>query len=159
MLLWGLAVALRVHARVSPAMRALMAEKDFVAQVMVKDGSRGRWYRFAAGRLVSRAGVLANPDVTLRFKSAELGLRLLLHLGSGMFHWAYPLLRPFLEPMGVVNAAKNFAFEVLGPDEFSLRFTTILNTLLTSRWRQGTPVAGGEPATPTTPTAARCSST
>jgi trimethylamine-N-oxide reductase (cytochrome c) len=55
-----------------------------------------------------------------------------------------PLPRPFLEPMGVVNAAKNFAFEVLGPDEFSLRFTTILNTLLTSRWRQGTPVAGGE---------------
>jgi molybdopterin guanine dinucleotide-containing S/N-oxide reductase-like protein len=144
LLLWGLAVALRVHARTSPAMRALMAEKDFVAQIMVKDGSRGRWYCFAAGRLVSRAGVLANPDVTLRFKSAELGLRLLLHLGSGMFHWAYPLLRPFLEPMGVVNAAKNFAFEVLGPDEFSLRFTTILNTLLTSRWRQGTPVAGGE---------------
>jgi molybdopterin guanine dinucleotide-containing S/N-oxide reductase-like protein len=143
-LLWCLFVALRVHASRSPLMRALMAEKDFTAQIMVKDGTRGRWYRFTAGRMVSQAGVHPNPEVVIRFKTAALGVRLLVHLASGMFHFAYPLLRPFLEPMGVVNAAKNFAFEVLGPDEFSLRFTTILNTLLTSRWQQGTPAAGGE---------------
>ncbi|MFO1466403.1 MAG: molybdopterin-dependent oxidoreductase [Steroidobacteraceae bacterium] len=143
-LLWSLAVVMRVYARFSPRMRARMTGKDFVAQIRIKDGSRGRWYRFAGGRLESRAGLHASPDVIIRFKSAAIGARVLVHLGSGMFHWAYPLLRPFLDPMEVVNAAKNYAFEVLGPDELWLRFTTILNTLLTSTWRAGTPAGNGE---------------
>jgi trimethylamine-N-oxide reductase (cytochrome c) len=143
-LLWGLAVALRWYARSSPELRSLLGGKEFVAQIMVKDGSRGRWYRFGGERLESHAGIHPSPQVMIRFKSASLGLRVLLNLGSGMFHWTYPLLRPFLESMEVVSAAKNFAFEVLGPDEYTLRFTRILNALLTSQWQQGTPAGNGE---------------
>ncbi len=143
-ILWCLAIALRIYAWRSSKMRALMAEKDFVAQIMVKDGSRSRWYRFAGGRFVSGAGVLETPDVLIRFKSASLAARVLVHLISGMFHFAYPFLKPFLEPMEVINAAKNFAFELLGPDDLTLHFTDLLNTLLTYHWKLGTPVADGE---------------
>ncbi|MCC7038938.1 MAG: molybdopterin-dependent oxidoreductase [Burkholderiales bacterium] len=139
-----LSIALNVHAARSPVLRELMAKKDFVAQIRVKDGSVGRWYRFAAGKMTSAAGIAAAPDVVIQFKSASLGSRVLIHLGSGMFHFAYPLLKPFLEPMEVVSAAKNFAFEVKGDDEFTLHFTDILNTLLTHYWKQGLQVAGGE---------------
>ena len=144
LLLQAFAIALRLHARGSPQLRALLAQRDFTAQIGIKDASRGRWFRFRGGRIESGAGLLAEADVTLRFKTAALGSRLLLQLGAGMFHWSWPVLRRFIEPMAVVSAAKNFAFEVLGPDELTLQFTTILNTLLTAHGRQGTPVAGGE---------------
>lgn len=143
-ILWSLSIALKVCAWRSPKLRALMSEKDFIAQIKVKDGSAGRWYRFVGGKLTSRSGIIENPDVMIRFKTAPLGVRVLIHLGSGMFHFAYPFLKPFLDPMLVINAAKNFAFEVQGEDEFTLHFTDMLNLMLTGHWRQGTPVAGGE---------------
>jgi trimethylamine-N-oxide reductase (cytochrome c) len=142
--LWGIAIALRIYAWQSPKLRALMAEKDFVAQIRVKDGSRGRWYRFTGGKLESRSGILENPDVLIRFKTAPLGARMLLHMGSGMFHFAYPFAKLFLDPMEVINAQKNFAFEVQGSEDLALHFTNIFNLMLTDHWRQGTPMPDGE---------------
>ena len=110
LILWFLPWVIRLHARRSAKMRALMGARDFTAQITVKDGSRGRWFRFEAGRLTSGAGVRSDAELTLRFKTAALGARILVHLSSGMFHFAWPLLRPFLDPMEVINAAKNFAF-------------------------------------------------
>jgi molybdopterin guanine dinucleotide-containing S/N-oxide reductase-like protein len=143
-MLWGIAIALKIYAWRSPKLRALMAERDFVIQMQVKDGSRGRWFRFKGGNLQSRSGILENHDVLIRFKTASLGVRVLVHLGSGMFHFAYPLLKPFLDPMEVVSAAKNFAFEVLGNEDCSLQFTNIFNFVLTNHWRQGIPASDGE---------------
>jgi len=85
LLLWALSIALRVYHRRSPPLRALMRERDFVGQIRLKDGSRGRWYRFRNGLLTSGRGVVSEPDVLIQFKSAGLGVRLLLQLGSGMF--------------------------------------------------------------------------
>ncbi|MBU6445276.1 MAG: molybdopterin-dependent oxidoreductase [Alphaproteobacteria bacterium] len=144
LILWCLPAALRIHAWRSENIRALMAARDFTAQIVVKDGSRGRWFRFAGGRLTSGAGVNNDAEVTVRFKTAALGARILIHLTSGMFHFAWPLLKPFLEPMEVISAAKNFAFEVLGPDELSVHFTDIMNAMLTHGWQQGMPMPGGE---------------
>ena len=144
LILWCLPWAFRLYAWRSTKIRALMAARDFTAQVIVKDGSRGRWFRFAAGRLISGAGGCADAEVTLRFKTAALGARILIHLTSGMFQFAWPVLKRFLDPMEVISAAKNFAFEVLGPDELTVQFTDILNAMLTHGWRQGAPAGNGE---------------
>ncbi len=143
-LLWSLVQALRLYAPRSPDLNALMREKDFVALIRVKDGSQGRWYRFKSGRLTSGTKPPERWDVLIQFKTAELGARVLMQMGAGMYHFAYPLLKPFLDPMEIVSAAKNFAFEVQGEDDYTLHFTTLLNTMLTHHWKQGTPVAGGE---------------
>ncbi len=143
-LLWALPPALKFYARRSPKLKALMAEKDFVAQIKIKDGSAGRWYRFNGGELESESGIYAEADVIIQFKSSQVGQRVLISLCSGMFHFAYPLLRPFIEPMTVINAAKNFAFEVKGEDDLTLHFTDMLNALITVNWKQGTRVDSGE---------------
>ncbi len=143
LILWALSVALRWYRRRSPRLRTLMGQRTLLVQIRVKDGSRGRWYRIEHGRLHSRSGIAANPDVVIQFKSAALGSRVLIQLASGMFHFAYPLLRRFLEPMTVINAAKNFAFEVKGDDAPTLHFFDILDALLTYHWRGGTRLADG----------------
>ncbi len=121
-----------------------MAQKNFVAQIRVKDGSRGRWYRFANGKLKSGSGIHPQADVVIQFKSAGLGWRILMNMSSGMFGSVYVILRPFLDPLLLTNAAKNFAFELTGPDELSVHFTNMLNTLLTMHWKQGTRLNNGE---------------
>jgi hypothetical protein len=130
-ILWTLTPTLKFYAGRSPKLRDLIAKKNFIAQIQLKDGSRGRWYRFDQGRLTTGYRIHENPDVIVRFKSASIGTKVLVNLGSGMFHFAYPLLRPFLDRMDVINQAKNFAFEIVGDDELTLHFTDMLNTLLT----------------------------
>ena len=143
LLLWALCGALHLYGRRSAPLRALMLERDFLAQIRLKDGSRGRWYRFRNGLLTSGRGVVSEPDVLIQFKSAGLGVRLLLQLGSGMFHFAYPVLRHFIEPMALVNAAKNFAFEVKGDDVVATHFIDMLNVMLTHHWLSGTAMPDG----------------
>jgi len=142
--LWSLSPALSFYARRSSKLLALISEKDFVAQIRVKDGSKGRWYRFHGGMITSRSGIYDQPDVLIQFKTANIGLKVLVNMCSGMFHFAYPVLRYFVDPLSVINAAKNFAFEVKGEDDLTLHFTDILNALLTVHWKQGTPVDNGE---------------
>ncbi|MCP4232394.1 MAG: molybdopterin-dependent oxidoreductase, partial [Aestuariibacter sp.] len=144
LLLRALPPALKFYALRSPKLEALMAAKDFVAQIKIKDGSAGRWYRFSGGKIESESGIYAEADVIIQFKTPQIGQRVLIYLCSGMFHFAYPLLRPFIEPMAVINAAKNFAFEVKGEDDLTLHFTDMLNALITVNWKQGTKIDGGE---------------
>ena len=67
-ILWCLPIMMKVYAWRSPKMRELLAEKDFVALIKIKDGSRSRWFRFVGGRIESGSGEIDNPDVLLRFK-------------------------------------------------------------------------------------------
>jgi len=143
LLLWALNVALRFYEKRSPPLRTLMRERDLLAQIRLKDGSRGRWYRFSNGVLTSARGVVSEPDVLIQFKSAGLGVRLLVQLGSGMFHFAYPVLKYFIEPMALINAAKNFAFEVKGDDVLATHFIDVLNVMLTHHWQCGTAMRDG----------------
>lgn len=135
---------IRFYAGRSPKMRAMIGEKDFIAQLQVKNGSRGRWFCFKGGKLTSGTNLRDDPEVVVTFKTARLGVQILIHMTAGMFHFAYPVLRPFLNPLTVINEAKNFKFEVHGDDEYTLHFTDILNTMITHHWAQGTPVANGE---------------
>ena len=143
-ILWCLFPALGIYAKRSPKLQTLIQAKNYVAQIKVKDDSRGRWYKFTDGKLTSKAEIHSQPDVIIQFKTAGLGLKVLLNMCSGMFHFAYPILRPFIDPLSVINAAKNFAFEIKGEDELTLHFTDMLNSLLTHHWQQGTPVDQGE---------------
>lgn len=142
--IWLMTPALKFYRWRSVKLRNMMAQRDFTAQIQIKDGSRGRWYRFEAGKLTSRSGLADNPEVVVVFKTPKLGVQVLMQLCSGMFHFAYPLLRPFLDPLTVVNAAKNFGFEVKGQDEYSLHFTDMMNVMLTHHWKQGVDAGLGE---------------
>ncbi|MCP5001729.1 MAG: molybdopterin-dependent oxidoreductase [Hyphomicrobiales bacterium] len=135
--LWCLYPALKLYSLRSDRVRALVAEKNFVVQIQVKDCSRGRWYQFENGRVTSGRMLRGDVDVGVRFKTARLGTKILVNMCSGMFHLAHPILRPFLDPLAVVNAVKNFAMEVDGEDELTLHFTDLMNAMLTHHWDQG----------------------
>jgi len=143
-ILWCLHPALVFYSRRSPRLRQLFVEKNFIAQIQLKDGSRSRWYRIQDGKLTSRSGLHEAPDVAVKFKTSRLGVQVLVNMCAGMLHSAYFVLRPFLDPLAVINALKNFNMEVAGDDEFTLHFTDMMNAMLVHHWRQGTPVAGGE---------------
>ena len=55
------------------------------------------------------------------------------------FHAVHAVLAPLLRPMGVVNVARNFAFEVKGEDRLVVQFTDIVGAILTFQWKPGFP--------------------
>src|SRR5689334_12202962 len=76
-ILWGLAQSLKLAARRHPAFRARLREKNLVAQIKARDEETGRWYALRDGKVTSRAGLHAKPDITLAFKTAAHGVSLL----------------------------------------------------------------------------------
>ena len=127
-LLIGLAVLMRHAARKYPAFRARLAEKNFVAQIKLMDGSRGRSFVFQDGRLRSKRGIHPAPDVTIAFKSAELAAR---------------LLTPPIDYQRQINAQKNFSLTLDGPEEVALWFTETILMAQSAGWRYGTDQGDG----------------
>ena len=56
-LLQGVSWALNFSAIRYPSLKQRLREKEFVAQVKVKDNSVGRHYMFGQGRVAARAGI------------------------------------------------------------------------------------------------------
>src|SRR5258708_38743708 len=77
-ILWGMAQLLKYAAWRYPAFRARLKECNLVGQLKARDEEIGRWYAIRDGRISSGAGLRADADVTLGFKTAALGPRLLL---------------------------------------------------------------------------------
>ncbi len=127
--LWGVAQTLRVMARVFPALRAKMAEKDAVVQIRTKDLTVGRWYEFRGGRLKSRSGMREDADVTLLFKDAETGLK---------------LLTPPMRHLDFINAIKMFKIDIVGDDEVTRWFTEVTSAMMSAHWKFGTEMPNGE---------------
>ena len=90
-LLWGIATALRYTAARHLVFKSRLGEKDLLAQIRTRDGSVGRWYQFKGGRLKSRSGIHPAAEISLTFRTAETGAR---------------LLTPPLDHQQFVNAAK-----------------------------------------------------
>ncbi len=128
-ILLGVSTALNVTARQYPAFRERLREKTFIAQVKAKGTSIGRHFMFGDGRVRSKAGVHKNPDICISFKTAALGAK---------------LLTPPFRHLDFINAMKNFNIEMTGPDDLTLFFTDTVSLMRTIRWKQGTPVEGGE---------------
>ncbi|MDP7523740.1 MAG: molybdopterin-dependent oxidoreductase [Arenicellales bacterium] len=129
MLLWGVAIALRYTSARHPSFKERLSEKELIAQIKTRDGTTGRWYQFRNGRLKSRAGVHREAEISLTFKSAEVGEK---------------LLTPPLDHQQFVNAAKAFTVVIEGPEELSLWFMETLRMIQTVGWRYGMPGVDGE---------------
>jgi trimethylamine-N-oxide reductase (cytochrome c) len=127
-LLFGISLLLRYCAWRYPAFRARLAEKAFTAQIRTKDGKAGRSYSFAGGKVRSRRGIAPNPDVTLTFKTAAIGAR---------------LLTPPIDPLEQINAQKDFLLGLEGPDELTSWFTQTVMMTQSAGWKFGTDLGGG----------------
>ena len=92
-ILTGLYVLMRYCAWRNGAYRSQLAERDFVAQIRVRDADIGRWFSFANGTVRSRAGIHAHADITISYETAAQAVKLLF----SQFNWQKQL-----------EAAKNF---------------------------------------------------
>jgi trimethylamine-N-oxide reductase (cytochrome c) len=113
-MLLGLAVLLRLRRAVDPALRREAAGKHFTAQIMTRDRSTGRYFRFEGGRLRSGAGIAPQAEVRIVFHDAPTAL------------WLMSAPRNRLRQ---INAMKNFQVELEGPDALALWFVGLLNRL------------------------------
>ncbi len=118
---------LRVSAWRHPEFRARLKQKNFTAEIKLRDNSQGRFFRFENGNVRSKAGVWPS-DVSMAFQSAELAAR---------------LLKPNRKQLDFLHAAKNFQLEVQGPDELAVWFSETLNMLLTVGAGYGVDMGGG----------------
>jgi molybdopterin guanine dinucleotide-containing S/N-oxide reductase-like protein len=127
-LLYGLGVAMRIMAWRYPEYRKRLGERNVVAQIRVKAGP-GRYFIIEDGKVSSHAGIHPNPDVVVGFKSAGLAVHTLTHPN---------------DQLGRINAAKQFAMTLDGPEDKALWFMFRLEDLMQIRWRFGTDCGNGE---------------
>jgi len=121
-ILFGLEKAINRTAKKYPAFKERLAEKNFTAQIKIIDDSVGRYFTFDKGKVLSRRGIHANPDICLMFKDAELAVKLLM---------------PPRDHLAMINAMKNFQIGIQGPDELTMWFMETLNQILTSGMEYG----------------------
>lgn len=127
--LYGVAQTMRLAANLFPVFRAKMAEKDAVVQIRTRDETVARWFAFKGGKLTSRAGLHKAPDVTLLFKDAETGFR---------------LLTPPMKHIDFINAIKTFKIDIIGDDELTRWFTELSSVMMSAHWSFGTRMPNGE---------------
>jgi len=116
-LLFGLYKVIGITAKLHPDFAARLKQKDLTAQIKLRDNSQGRYFIFKGGKVTSRSGIHAKPDVTMSFQSAIL---------------AAQLLRPKRRQLEFLHAAKNFQLEVEGPDDLAIFFAETLSMILTA---------------------------
>src|SRR5207247_7651243 len=127
-ILWGMAQLLRYAAWRYPVFRARLKERNLVAQLKARDEEIGRWYAIRDGKVRSGAGLRADADVTLAFKTAALGADLLM---------------PPINWLDQINAQKDFKLTVDGPEDLTNWFAQTVMATLTAGWRFGTQLADG----------------
>jgi molybdopterin guanine dinucleotide-containing S/N-oxide reductase-like protein len=124
----ALAVAMKTWRRLYPAFAERLQERNLVAQIMARDEEVGRWFQIADGRVRSRAGRHAKPDITLSFKDAALGAK---------------LLTPPINWLEQINAQKDFKLGVDGSEDLTNWFAQTLMMVQSVRWKIGTKLADG----------------
>jgi len=70
-ILFGLGKAINRTAQKYPAFKERLEEKNFTAQIKIVDDSVGRYFTFDNGKIFSRRGIHASPDICLMFKDAK----------------------------------------------------------------------------------------
>ena len=127
-ILWGLSWMFRVSGWRYPAFRARLRERNLVVQIRSEDGKSGRYSIFEDGRVRSGAGLHDAPVVTLVFKTAKIGARLLM---------------PPIDQLEQIDALKNFLVRLEGPDDEALWFAQTVMSALSAGWRFGRKMKDG----------------
>jgi molybdopterin guanine dinucleotide-containing S/N-oxide reductase-like protein len=120
--------ALLITARRSQSFRTRIGGARLTVQIKLKDKSRGRFFRFEAGRIRSSRGVLPSADVTMTFANARLALDILV---------------PPRDQLRMVSAEKNFELSLDGSDEDTVWWMETLSMMLNSGMSYGTRLSGG----------------
>jgi hypothetical protein len=68
-----------------PALKSKAMEKDFSIIIKTEDGARGRYFSFTGGELTSRGNDLAGADITLAWKDADTGFRVMIAQSNKAF--------------------------------------------------------------------------
>src|SRR5262249_9616723 len=127
-ILFGLAQVLKYKARKYPTFHARLRERDLIAQIKARDEEIGRWYAISGGKITSGQGLHPKANVTLAFKTAEIGAS---------------LLTPPINWLDQINAQKEFKLTVEGPEDLTNWFAQTIMISQTVGWQFGTPLAGG----------------
>jgi molybdopterin guanine dinucleotide-containing S/N-oxide reductase-like protein len=127
-ILFGLEILIRFTALRHKSFKNRLKEKDFIAQIKVKDDSQGRYFIFKRGRIRSKKGIHPNPDICMTFTSAELGVR---------------LLKLPRNQLAMIDAMKNFQLGLEGPDELTMWFSETINLTLSAGTKYGTDMGRG----------------
>ena len=105
-----------------------LKEKNLTVQIKLKDNSRGRYFTFRDGRITSKDGIHASPDITMIFGSARLALDILI---------------PPRDPLATINAMKSFQLGVEGPEELGCWWMETLSLMLNAGTKYGSKVGKG----------------
>src|SRR5262245_12065302 len=127
-ILFGFAQVLKFAARRHPAFRERVAERNLVAQIKARDEEIGRWYAFRNGKITSGRGLHEKPDVTLAFKNADAGARLLM---------------PPINWLNQINAQKDFVLTVEGDEDLTNWFAQTVMMAQTAGLKFGTAMPDG----------------
>ena len=73
--LLGLEVLLRGAATRYPEFAQRLTEKDLIAQFKLRDGSQGRYFTIAGGKVRSTRGFHRQPDVSIVFNDAAVAAK------------------------------------------------------------------------------------
>ena len=111
-----------------PFFKDRLKEKNLTVQIKLKDNSRGRYFALRDGKVISKSGIHANPDVTMIFGSARIALDILV---------------PPRDQLVMVNAMKSFQLWLDGTDELSYWWMETLSLMLNAGTKYGTEVGRG----------------
>lgn len=102
--------------------------KNLRVQIRTQDGKQGRLYIFKDGKVSSKAGVHADAEFSLIFKTAAAAARLLM---------------PPINQLEQIEALKNFLFHPEGSDEDTVWFAQTVMTAISTGWKDGTEAGDG----------------
>lgn len=77
LLLWYLGKKLKGRAKSDPDFKKKVAEKNCTVQIKTADNSKGRFYTFKDGEVISKKGIATDPTVALVWKDAATGFAVL----------------------------------------------------------------------------------
>jgi len=127
-ILFGLPQLLRWTAWRHPSFKNRLKERNFTAQIKVKDNSVGRHITFKDGRIRSRSGIHPEPDILLTYENSELASRLLM---------------PNRDQLDQINAMKNVKITMEGPDELASWFMMTISKMMMCGIEYGMDLGGG----------------
>src|SRR5690606_1213075 len=98
-------------------------ERNLVFQLVARDEGTARWFRLHDGRITTGNGKHANADVTLGFKNAALGVK---------------LLTPPINWLNQINAQKDFKLTIDGSEDLTNWLAQTIMQAQTAGLKMGT---------------------
>ena len=109
--MFALDKVLNVLSATFPEFKKEVAKKNITVQLCLRDQSYGRFFTFKNGSVTAKTGIFPNPDITMQFEDWEVARKLTFIIRN---------------QMDFVNAAKNNNLVLLGDDEDSDWFSSLL---------------------------------